>query len=513
MVKLRDYQIEAVDLLRAGIRAGHRRQILCSPTGSGKTVIGAHLLSAAREKGKRGVFVIDRLSLKDQTSAFFDSVGLPHGVIQGKTKQAPLEPVQVVTAQTAARRGFWPPADLVVVDECHISHGATTEWCESIEVPVIGLSASPLGKLAEHWDSVINVRSTYDLIADGWCTPLRVFSPTKIDTEHVKINSSGEWRSSELSGKVLEIVGDILSNWVTTTDKVFSGRRPKTIVFSASVDDGRRIASEFSKAGYPFEQISYQDRDDESRSEKIAAHRAGEILGLVSCEALQRGYDVPDIECVIDAHPYRKSLSAVIQQIGRGMRPAPGKEFCLLMDHARNYARFETRLRDFWAEGVTDLESGAVSAPGFADEFHRPGCPSCGYMPDDPGWRVCPSCGFVMPRPKGGGGREIRIVDGKFRELYSDGTWGEPPPPKPPVEQLGKNTVWEMLRRLAPEYGKHGDAARRWCQANYREIFGDFARRNFWNTKPFDGKVDPVLIEHVEKKRRAFLASRKRKAA
>ena len=36
-VKLRDYQIESVNGLRDGIRKGKKNQVLCSPTGSGKT--------------------------------------------------------------------------------------------------------------------------------------------------------------------------------------------------------------------------------------------------------------------------------------------------------------------------------------------------------------------------------------------------------------------------------------------------------------------------------------------
>ena len=60
----------------------------------------------------------------------------------------------------------------------------------------------------------------------------------------------------------------------------------------------------------------------------------------MSCEALAKGFDVPDVLCLIGARPYRKSLAAHIQQIGRVMRPSPGKEFALVLDFAGNVHGF-----------------------------------------------------------------------------------------------------------------------------------------------------------------------------
>ena len=55
-----DFQTESVERLRENIRAGIKNQVLCSATGSGKTVIAAHLLDECNKKGRRGIFVGDR---------------------------------------------------------------------------------------------------------------------------------------------------------------------------------------------------------------------------------------------------------------------------------------------------------------------------------------------------------------------------------------------------------------------------------------------------------------------
>ena len=74
-IVLRDYQAEALEKLRGGMRQGLRRQMLCLGTGGGKTIIAAALMEAAASKGKRAAFVADRITLVDQTSARLHEAG------------------------------------------------------------------------------------------------------------------------------------------------------------------------------------------------------------------------------------------------------------------------------------------------------------------------------------------------------------------------------------------------------------------------------------------------------
>ena len=106
---LRPYQLASIEALRAGIRAEKKHQILCAPTGSGKTVMATYLMQEAAAKMSRAAFVVDRVALVDQTSVTFDQFGVDHGVIQGNHWRArPWERIQVVSAQTLARRDDAP---------------------------------------------------------------------------------------------------------------------------------------------------------------------------------------------------------------------------------------------------------------------------------------------------------------------------------------------------------------------------------------------------------------------
>ena len=97
-IELRPYQLDAIERLRGGIRAGYKNQLLCSATGSGKGVIAASLMDECAKKGNRAVFVCDRLSLINQTSALLDSYGIAHGVIQAQhPRWRPYERIQAVS--------------------------------------------------------------------------------------------------------------------------------------------------------------------------------------------------------------------------------------------------------------------------------------------------------------------------------------------------------------------------------------------------------------------------------
>src|SRR5436309_364458 len=70
-IELREYQAEAVERLREGIRQGCRRQILVAPTGAGKTEMAMKIIAESQKKGATTWFIVDRVNLIDQTSERF----------------------------------------------------------------------------------------------------------------------------------------------------------------------------------------------------------------------------------------------------------------------------------------------------------------------------------------------------------------------------------------------------------------------------------------------------------
>jgi superfamily II DNA or RNA helicase len=242
----------------------------------------------------------------------------------------------------------------------------------------------------------VNVISTNELIAQGKLKPLKYYAAqASIDTKGMKV-VAGEWSEAEIEARGRAILGDIVSEWEDKCRLHFGGPR-KTIVFSARVAHGEELAEKFRAAGHNFQQISYKDGGDEKRREifREFSKPDSEIVGLISCEVLTKGFDCPDVQVGISARPYRKSLSSHIQQLGRVMRAYPGQEFGLWLDHSGNIMRFHAATEDVFANGMHELDDGEHDAKVHREPTEKEKAEircACGYIlrPTDD---VCPACG------------------------------------------------------------------------------------------------------------------------
>ena len=465
--ELRDYQKECIDELRNGLTDGHRSQVLVAPTGAGKTVIASFLLGEAHNKQSRAFFVCDRVSLVDQTSATLDSYGVPHGVIQADHWRArPWEYIQVVSAQTLARRELPYKPRLIVWDEAHTLYKAVVDYCKDESIKVVGLTATPFAKgMGNVFSHVVNSTTTNALIDQKWLVPLRMYAAKEIDMKGAEIKFDGEWKEAEIESRGIKIVGDVVEEWISKTHEHF-GKPEKTIVFSATVAHGDEICRAFAKRGYNFQQISYKDGNSDHRRQLIEEFRKPDssIMGLVSCEALAKGFDVTDIKIGIGARPYRKSLSGHIQQMGRVMRSHPGKEYALWLDHAGNVLRFLDDTQEVFENGVSDLNAKEYDAKARKEKTEEEKtdrkCSACGFVHMQ---KICPACGHERKSARSkveNASGELIEISGKKSKLKSH-EW-----------QSDKGLVWGELCYIAYEIKRNDVAAEKFALAQYRNIFG-----------------------------------------
>ena len=345
---------------------------------------------------------------------------------------------------------------------------------------------------------------------DGWLSRIKIYCGKPIEVG--RTNRGGEYDRSDTSDSTLLIVGDIYQEWEEKTQHHFGGP-VKTICFANRVADAERIALEFRNAGHEFRAVSYLDAPEERRT-KIEGHRRGDILGLVSVEALQRGYDVPDILCGIDCHPWRKALTPVAQQAGRVMRIFEGKEFAIWNDHAQNILRFRKRLFKFWREGCWELDEGRDKEAG-KDKPEREGavCPKCMALLVA---GFCRECGWQAKRRTAAGGDQIgmRYVRGKLEELpdWDKRTW---------VAVIGRTEYelpspmagWMMLCSMAQKKGLGAEQGQRQCQAQYRELYGKFRMARYSPEGHYPSKIHQGILDARAHSLRLWIEAEKRRKA
>ncbi len=419
----RPFQETAHRELRAGVMAGHQRQILMAPTGAGKTYLALRVCNEALARGKRALFVCDRKTLINQTSAVADKYGMPtHGIIQADNpRMALFRPFQIASAQTIQARGISDDFDVVVVDEAHTIHKSVLEFVGKTKAAVIGLSATPFTKgLGKVYSRVINAATMHELEKQGVLTPMRVLSCRRPDMTGAKM-TGGEWTAKEAETRGMGIVGDVVLEWSRHAAGL------KTIIFGPTIVHCEELVRQFEAAGVRAKTFT-ADTSDAERSEILREYRKPDssIRVLVSVEALAKGFDVPDVGCVVDCRPLRKSLSTFVQMIGRGLRCAPGKTECLLLDHSGNVIRFADDFSDLYYNGLVSLDDGEkLDKEPRKDEEHEPkSCPSCGFRPAG---RRCVKCGFEPLRKslidhESGTAQEINILQGPHR--YADSRRG-----------------------------------------------------------------------------------------
>ncbi len=389
--KPRDFQVTAHESLRQGVAAGHKNQLLMSPTGSGKTYLGLRIAAEALKKGKRAVFVCDRTTLIDQTSKTADKYGLSaHSVLQASHwRYNPDLPFQIASAQTIANRQ-WPQADVIVVDEAHTQLKVWTEHIMQTDAKVVGLSATPfspgLGKL---FTNLVNATTMHELTQIGVLVPMIPYTCKPVDMTGAA-TSGGEWTDGAAEERGMEIVGDVVAEWI----KLGEGR--KTIVFGSTIKHCEELCRQFSSVGVMAAVFTANTTPGERAALLHEYEKPDSTLRvLISVEALAKGFDVKDVGCVVDCRPLRKSLSTAIQMWGRGLRASPetGKRDLILLDHTGNILRFADDYSDVFFHGLDALDMGEKLDKKIRreeDEKQVKACPVCGFKPFV---KRCMSCG------------------------------------------------------------------------------------------------------------------------
>ncbi len=343
-LSLRPYQVEKISEARALMAQGKRSICLVSPTGSGKTVMSAQIIRGALDKGKRVLFLAHRRELIDQCADKLREIGIwEYGIILAGHPQAlnPDAQIQIASIQSIARREL-PPADLIVIDECH--HALSSQYLTLLknypDAYVLGMTATPQrldGKgLSDLFHELIDVATVPKLIAQGFLVAPECFGPSLETLAQLREaiasvgTTAGDYDDGEL-GEAMDnatLIGDIFEHW----QKLATAR--KTIIFAASVAHSQHIVSHFNRHGVVAAHVDGAMSQRE-RASVIHAWREGKVQVVSNCQILTEGFDFPELSCCILARP-TKSVALYLQMVGRIMRPAPGKESAIVLDHAGN---------------------------------------------------------------------------------------------------------------------------------------------------------------------------------
>lgn len=356
-MKLRPYQEEAVESIFDYYREGGTgNPLVVLPTGSGKSLVQASFIRRVLERwpSQRFVLLTHVKELVEQNGAELvrawpDSqwrIGYYNAAMRRRDIGCQ---ITLASIQSVYRRALeFGHVDLILIDEAHLvppkGEGMYRQFLSELRavcpaVKVVGLTATPyrLGTGMLHqgegaiFTDICYSADVKGLIRDGYLAPLTTrLAKDRADLSGVRVRG-GEYVAGEL--EAVMSADDVVRGAVSETVQLASGRR-KWLVFCAGVDHAIKVRDEFRRHGVTAETIT-GNTDRAEREDLVERFKRGEFRALTNVNVLTTGFNVPDIDCLVMLRP-TKSTSLYVQILGRGMRNAPGKDDCLVLDFCGN---------------------------------------------------------------------------------------------------------------------------------------------------------------------------------
>ncbi len=356
MYKLREYQEAAVDAGIASLNTD-KNGILVLPTGSGKSLVIASI--AKRMEGKTIVFqpskeILEQNKSKMEAFGFFNI-----GVYSASCNRKDIGEITFATIGSVVnKKHLFEAFNQIIIDEGHTVNakaGMYSRFIADLGIKVIGLTATPyrLKTYRDMWSGqrmaesriltrtrprvfkkIVHITQPSTLFDNGYLCPLDYDCPNGYNSQEIKTNSTGQGfndnalkrynKTKHLAEKIVAKVADsqskhilVFTQFRTETANVLAGLRHKNI-------SCEEVSAETKK------------RDRESI---LKYFRGGRIRCIVNVGVLTTGFDFPELDCVILGRP-TKSVALYYQMTGRGVRIAPGKTACKLIDLCDNVNRF-----------------------------------------------------------------------------------------------------------------------------------------------------------------------------
>lgn len=329
-----------------------QKMLLLSATGTGKTYASAF---AVRELAPRKMLFlvhreqIARQAIKSYRRVFGDSISI--GLLSGNSKEYKTDflfsTMSMMAKPEVLEQYNENEFDLIILDECHRAGSESYQRIMQYYKPKLwlGMTASPdtiqydIYSLFDH-NIVYEIRLQQALEEDLLC-PFHYFGITDLIIDGKTFDDNTGVKN------FANLVSDDRVKYVIEQAEYysFSGKRVKGLVFCSRQQEAKELSAKFNKIKkkngnyYRTEVLTGEDSQTyrEKVIERLAADEAPDMLDYIfTVDVFNEGVDVPEINQVIMLRPTQSPV-VFIQQLGRGLRKAEGKEYVVILDFIGNY--------------------------------------------------------------------------------------------------------------------------------------------------------------------------------
>jgi len=351
-MQLRPYQQKAIKNLYSWFENNSKgNPVLAMPGGSGKSVVIASIVCDAIQKWQepRVLMLVHSMELIAQNADKLKKMwpNAPLGIYSASLNQKTFDAITYAGIQSVRKKAKQlGKIGLCIVDECHaISHKETGAYRELLaelleinpDMRVIGFSASPYrlghGLITDGedalFDAIIEPVSIEELVYHKYLAPLTSKATTFSFDQTGLHKRSGEYIAGEMQEKYntsennLQVVQEIIER---------ASDRKHWLIFCSGVAHSEAMAKLLNAHGISATSLSAKASKEE-RQQKLSDFESGKIRAMCNISILTTGYDLPALDCIVFLRS-TMSPGLYLQMAVRGMRIAPNKTNCLVLDFA-----------------------------------------------------------------------------------------------------------------------------------------------------------------------------------
>jgi superfamily II DNA or RNA helicase/HKD family nuclease len=337
-------QLEALTNLAALRAAGQRKALLISATGTGKTYLSA--FDALQVNPGRLLFIVHRLTIAQAALRTFQRVfgnTRTMKIYSGEQRETEAD-FLFCTIQTLAQahhlQHFAPTEfDYLVIDETHRSGASSYQRILAHFNPdfLLGMTATPERMdgydIFQQFDHNIayEIRLQRALAEDMLC-PFHYFGITDLTVEGQLVAETSDFSYLVAEQRIDHLVEKALFYGC-------SAGRVRGLVFCRSVAESQTLSAAFNERNFRTLALN-GDSSEAERSAAIARlesdDHASSLDYIFTVDIFNEGVDIPSLNQVILLRPTQSAI-VFVQQLGRGLRKAVGKEYLTVLDFIGNY--------------------------------------------------------------------------------------------------------------------------------------------------------------------------------
>ncbi len=339
-------QVEAVRALDKLRKENKDKALLISATGTGKTYLSAFDVQNA--KPKKLLFLVHREQILKQAMNSFKAVlgnEISMGLLSGNKKETDSDylfsTIQMMSKYDVHTKFKLDHFDYIIIDETHKAGSSTYLKIMEYFKPkfLLGMTATPERTDGFNIYELFDYNIAYEIrlqqaMEEDLLCPFHYFGITDLMVDGNLIDDT-----TDFSKLVSDVRVDNILNKINFYG--YSGDRVKGLIFCSKKDEAKQLSVLFNKRGYQTVALC-GDASPEQREEAINMleqdSRDGGLDYIFTVDIFNEGVDIPAVNQVVMLRPTESSI-VFVQQLGRGLRKSPDKEFVVIIDFIGNYKK------------------------------------------------------------------------------------------------------------------------------------------------------------------------------